>query len=283
MTELENRPSIKETIIITKENLPIWRQEIANLREIPRKERETLNLIRPVLKGADRLGERKDVVELYWEKYLIGKHLAMAARDKSGLWDLPLKALGIGKGYLLMKDSAYKAEKYINKHQVENCRPRSGRFLGEIAIFEKRYDKAISHFQKSINLFNQIDDWSQRVNSLEISGFLAESLILSGQTEEGIDIIKNKFKAYNEGDGVKLKENDYYTWAVWKSGLLTKGWHAILAKKVLLDENNKKLMINLLNSAEKILVIPEGQKTWGNKNFEIRKNEIKAIKKSIGI
>ena len=282
MTEIEKTQPPQE-IKVTSENLPELRQRIGSLREQKGREPETLKLIRSVRKEAIRLGEHEDVVNLYWEEYLVGKHIAMEARDKGGLWNLPLKAKGILEGFRLMRNSANNANKYIDKHHVENCRPRSGRFLGEIALFKKNYDKAIGHFEKSIELFEQSEDWPSKVNALEISGFLAEALILSGKTEEGIDVAKKTFAAYDEEDGVKLKENDYYTWAVWKSGCPIKTWQAILAKRATLDEPIKKALIHMLDFAEQILVIPDGQKTWGDKNFEFRKNEIKAIRKSAGI
>jgi hypothetical protein len=180
-----------------------------------------------------------------------------------------------------MRNSASRADKYIDEHDVEEKRPRSGRFLGEVEMLSKRYGRAVKHFGKSVKLFNNMEEWSQRVNALELSGFLAEALVFSGKTRDGIETAKKTFVAYDEGDGATLKEVDYYTWAVWKSGCATKVWHAILAKSPHLSKEERGELVQMLNEADKILVIPEGDETWGDKNFEIRRDGIKAIRRTL--
>jgi tetratricopeptide (TPR) repeat protein len=178
-----------------------------------------------------------------------------------------------------MRKSALKAEKYINEHNVEEKRPRSGRFLGEVEMLSRRYGKAVRYFRKSVELFSNMEDWNQRINALELSGFLAEALILNGKAQKGIDLAKRTFKAYDKGDGERLKENDYYTWAVWKSGCIIKVWHALLVKRPPLTREITQELIQMLDEADKILIIPEGEETWGDRNFEMRKDEIEAIGK----
>ena len=78
-----------------------------------------------------------------------------------------------------------------------------------------------------------------------------------------------------------MRENDYYTWAVWKSGCAIKIWHALLTKRPPLDTETTQELIQMLDKAEGILVIPEGEETWGDKNFEMRKQEIEAIRKAL--
>lgn len=260
---------------VTLENLSERKLRQASLREQKGKHKEALEEARAI---RERLHE--EIVDMHWEEYLIGKHMIMEARDKEGLWNLPLKVKGIAEGFLLMRNSASRADKYIDEHDVEEKRPRSGRFLGEVEMLSKRYGKAVKHFGRSVKLFNSMEDWSQRVNALELSGFLAEALILSGKTEDGIRIAKKTFVAYDEGDGATLKGVDYYTWAVWKSGCAIKVWHAIFAKTHLVGEERGEL-IRMLDDADKILVIPEDEKTWGDKNFEMRKDEIKAIRRQL--
>ena len=259
---------------VTLENLFERRLQQASLREQKGKQKEALKEARAI---REKLHE--ETVDMFWEEYLIGKHMIMEARDKEGLWNLPLKAKGMAEGFLLMRNSASRADKYIDEHDVEEKRPRSGRFLGEVEMLSKRYGKAVKHFGRSVKLFNNMENWSQRVNALELSGFLAEALILSGKTQDGIETAKKTFAAYDEGDGIILKGNDYYTWAVWKSGCATKVWHAIFAKKPRLAKEEREELVQMLNEADKILVIPEGDETWGDKNFEIRKGGIKAIRR----
>lgn len=261
---------------VTLENLFERRLQQASLREQKGKYKEALKEVRAI---REKLHE--ETVDMFWEEYLIGKHMIMEARDKKGLWNLPLKTKGIAEGFLLMRNSASRADRYIDEHDVEEKKPRSGRFLGEMEMLSKRYGKAVKYFGKSVKLFNNMEDWSQRVNALELSGFLAEALVFSGKTQDGIETAKQTFAAYDEGDGAILKGNDYYTWAVWKSGCATKVWHAILAKKSYLTEEEQGGLIQMLNEADKILVIPEGDETWGDKNFEIRKGGIEAIRREI--
>jgi hypothetical protein len=184
MSEILQKPE-KE---ITPETLPLLRKELAGLRETKGEDKKALAMARWLRGGAERLEAHEDVVDLYWEEYLIGKHIVMEARDKEGLWNLPRKAKGIAEGYLLMRGSAPKAQDYIDKHGVEKKRPRSGRFLGEIAMFERRYGRAIENFRHSIKLFEKMDQWQDRVNALELKGFLAEAMILKGEFETGVGL-----------------------------------------------------------------------------------------------
>lgn len=261
---------------MTLENLHERRLRQASLREQRGRQKEALAEVRAI---RERLHE--EVVDLYWEEYLIGKHMIMEARNLRGLWNLPLKVKGVAEGFLLMRRSAVEAQRYIDKYKVEGKRPRSGRFLGEVEMLSRRYGKAAKLFRESVRLFNKMEDWSQRVNALELSGFLAEALILGGKTQEGIEIARKTFKAYDEGDGKKLRKNDYYTWAVWKSGCVIKVWHALLAKRPLLNIETVQELTQMLNEADRILVIPEGEETWGDRNFEMRKQEIEAIKRAM--
>jgi hypothetical protein len=277
MTERTTGPEIK----VTKENLQSIRGEIASLRERKGENDKTLQMIRWARGGAEAIGAHEDVVDLYWEEYLIGKHIIMEARDQEGLWSLPLKAKDIAKGFLMMRNSALKAEDYIQANEVESKRARSGRFLGETSMLQRNYKDAVKHFRNSVEIFKRMENWRDRVNGLEISGFLAEAMILSGRIEEGIGIARKTFLSYDKGDWELLKKEDYYTWAVWKSGCVIKAWHALLARGVSINEDLKDGMVDMLVDGEEILRIPEGEETWGDKDFSFRKSEILAIKKAL--
>lgn len=262
---------------ITSESLPLWREKVASTREIKGKDTEALNMARKVRAEAMKLGEHEHVVNLYWEEYLIGKHLLMATRNEEmGAGDrLRLRA----QGFLLMRNTSKAAFVYIEKHNVENLRPRSHRFLGKMDMLTKRYGKAIEHFSTGVELFQKMDDPVQRVNALELSGFLAEAMILSGFIPPGIDLAVNTFSRYDEGDGAELRDRDYYTWAVWKSGCATKLWNAFIEKGVKLSGQTRRELTQMLDSANECLVFPDGASTWGDKNFAIRKQEISSIKR----
>ena len=261
-----------ERIIL--EVLPQRRQALASLREEKGKGREAL-------READLLEGRfhEEVVDLIWEHYLIGKHMIMEAREKSGLVNLPVKAIKGAEGYLLMRSSALEAREYIDKYNVEAKKPRSGRFLGEVEMLVSNHKKAAEYFGKSVSLFSKMDDTSDRVNGLELSGFWAEALILGGKTKDGVEIATQTFKAYDTGDGLELKNRDYYTWAVWKSGCVIKAWHALFQKGKLPEGENKEVLVEMLKESEMIVNPPVGTKIWGD--FTFRRDEIASIKRKL--
>jgi hypothetical protein len=275
MTEIPQRPE-KE---VTPDNLVEIRRDIASLREQKGKDQEALNAIRWAREGAKRIGAHEDVVDLYWEEYLVGKHMVMEARDKEGLWQLPPKAKGIAEGYLLMKKAANSAVDYIDNNNVEGKKPRSGRFLGEIAMFERRYGKATDYFKESVELFKQMEDWRDRVNALELKGFLAEAMIFSGEAEKGVALTRKTFLEYDEVEAARLRDGDYYTWAVWKSGCVIKAWHALLAKDIPVNRDLTEGMVDMLIDVESVFGVPEGVEIWGD--FSAREQEVASIKRAI--
>lgn len=268
---------------ITPERLSVLRQEIASMREEKGREKETLQLIEKVRPEAVKLGEYEHVVNLYWEEYLVGKHILMYARDSKGL--KPSKIYNMASGFIRMRSSAKKAQEYIEEHSIDILRARSHRFLGEVAMIEsaslkRPAKKAEEHFGQAVEEFKQSPDFGQRVNALELSGFLAEAMVLNGKVDEGIEIAKSIFKAYDEGDGLTLKEKDYFTWAIWKSGCATKISHALVHKGAELSNNRRGEITQMLEEAESILIQPEGVEIWA-KDFQIRKDDVVAVKSSL--
>jgi hypothetical protein len=266
---------------ITSENLPEWRNKMAVLREQKGEDFKALTLVRKIRKAAEGLESHEDVVNAYWEEYLIGKHLLMQARDEA---KNPFRKGILGTyGFYLMRTSSKEALKYTNEHNVDSLKPRTHRFLGEVDMFSRRYDSAVSHFQEGIKLFEKVEDPTVRWNALEFSGFLAEALVLSGKTEAGITLTKETFVKYDEGDGLLMKEASYYQWAVWKSGCIAKLWNAILIKKVSLDETTGSELKNMLFLGESLLVFLDGSEEKGGLNFNIRKAEFARLKKEVGL
>lgn len=243
---------------LTVEQIKATRQEITILREQPGKEQEALDLIHPTREDAMLLGLHEDVVDLYWEEYLVGKHL----NDTN-----------------LMESSANSANDYIDEFNVESKRPRNHRFLGEVAMRKGNYDDAIRHFNTGIELFEQMSNTDERVNSLEFKGFLAEALVRSGKVQEGIALGAKTFEDFDKEDGAKLKERDYYTWAVWKSGIISKVGKAVLDTNTELDESEETELLNELEEAGRILSAPR-QENWPS-GSEYRKDEITRIKQRL--
>jgi hypothetical protein len=259
---------------IPLEDLPQRRTKLAELREQKGKSGEALD-------EAKKLEGRfhEEVVDLIWEQYLIGKHMVMEAREKAGVVSLPKKVIEMSQGYLIMRSSATGAQEYIEQNDVKAKQPRSGRFLGEVEMLVGYHTKAAEHFEKSISLFEQMDESSDRVNALELSGFLVEALVLGGKVDEGIKIATKTFADYDSGDGQSLKDRDYYTWAVWKSGCATKVWHALLQKGITLQGEDREKLVGMLLESEEILNPPPETKIWGS--FDLRKDEVSSIKKKL--
>jgi hypothetical protein len=140
---------------------------------------------------------------------------------------------------------------------------------------------AARHFERSVSLFEKMNDPSDKVNALELSGFLVEALILEGKTEKGVRIATETFDKYDKSDGQALKDRDYYTWAVWKSGCAIKTWHALLQKGISPPGQDREKLLSMLNESEIILNPPSEVKIWGS--FDLRKDEIASIKKGLDI
>jgi hypothetical protein len=253
MTERSENVSQQE---ITKENLEYWREEVSLLRETKGRQKDALILARKVREKAEKLGSHEDVVNLFWEEYLVGRHYYMYARDEA---KNPMeKAVKSAYGLYLMKNGAKAALDYANEHNVESLKPRTHRFSGQLDMIFKKYSSAINHFRQGIELYRKMEDPTQRWNSLEFNGLLAEALILSGKVNEGIDVAQKTFTEYDEGDGLLMKEVNYYQWAVWKSGCAAKMWNALLENDVPLGEEKRSDFVDMYRQAKSILQFPNG-------------------------
>ena len=262
-------------IEVTPENLPALRQEIASLREEKGREEETLRLINRVRPEAIKLEEHEHVVNLYWEEHLVGQHMIMMEKSKADEIDFER----IAEGLKIMEEATIKGQEYIDANSVESLRPRSHRFLGRVADYKGEFNESRQHYEKAVELFEKEEDLMSRVNRLEIQGFLAYSLIMTGEIQEGLELGRRTFTEFDVSpDGKKLKEKDYYTWAVWKSGVAIRIINELVSRD---GEYDREELTNWLDEAELILIIPEGDETWGDKNFQFRKDEIEAVRKKL--
>lgn len=267
-------------IEVTPETLPALREKIGFIREEKGREEEVLQLIKHVRERAIKIEAHEDVVNLYWEEYLVGKHTLMYARDSGGL--RPSRIYNMASGFFRMRSSANKASEYIEGHGVDSLRARSHRFLGEVTMIEsaalrKSPIKAEEHFAQAVDEFKKHPDFKQRKNALELSGFLAEAMVLNGKIDEAFELAKETFQAYDEGDGATLKETNYHEWAVWKSGCVTKLSHALIHMGIELDEERKRELSRMLNEADAILVVPKGFDIKPE-HFQTRKEDVAAAK-----
>jgi hypothetical protein len=265
MTE---RPIIN--IEITSENLPRIREEIAKKRE----EFGAETVIGDIRFYREKMIEaelHEDAVDFFWEEYLYGKHLVMDERDvdRKG-------SERYNQGLGMMRKMAKEAHQYIVKHNVKNKLTRSHRFVGEMSQFDGDLDSAVRHFSQAISRFDEEEDFDQRINGLELRGFLAEALVLTGAIDEAVDLTVNTFEFYDKGDGKILKEKDYDTWAIWKTGVPIKVWHGVFDSNASLSNEQRKALENMLDQADSVLAIKE---TWAD--FQRRKNEIVVIREKL--
>lgn len=239
---------------------------VSRLREQPGQNTDTLGLIRGLREEARRLGLHGYVVDLYWEECLMAKHMFN---------DNPQDSSAVS----IFKTAAIAADGYIEKFNVGSKRIRSGRFVGEAAMLEGDYEEAISVLRRTVLQFETDVNPEQRVNALELRGFLSEAFIRSGKAQKGIKTGIKTFEDFNKGLGLSLKKRDYYVWAVWKSGIVIKMWNAILDMGVELDESERKELLDELDEAEKLFNVPHKEEYLSH--FEIRKAQIFKVREKI--
>lgn len=269
---MENKDNSPE--VITKETLPGILSEIAVEREKKGTSETLIPRIQQIRQEAERMGEKSVVLQLYQEEFLSAQHVVMEERSKRFKAN-PLRA---AKGIFLMESSSKAMEKYSEENSgdldpVVNA--RVSRFLGRYADHKNQYKKSEGYYRKGLEYFDQSTKMEERFNRLEFLGFLSYSLIKQGKTDEGFDLTQKTLRDFDESDeGKWLKENNYYTWAVWKSGIEIRTAEHIGKTK---DFNNLDLAKRFLVEAENILVMPDST----SENFRIRLDELNSVKHSI--
>lgn len=249
---------------LTAAEMPARRGEIGTLREHKGKEQETLMLTRSTREDAKRLSLHEDVADLYWEECLPARRMLMNNPQDD-------------TARPLFKAAAIAADAYIEDHNVESRKPRSQLFLGQAAMFEEDFEEAARCFIEGIVLFEKSADASVRENALELRGFLTEALLRSGEIEEGLHEGFDLLSDFDKKEGANLKKDDYYKWAVWKSGVVIKMWNAVLDDKIDLGAQEGKLLVELDGAEEIISVDSEGMLG----DFSYRKEEMAQIRKRL--
>lgn len=261
--------------------IPAWRKALAAVREKPGMEEVTISLARALRGMCESLGLHPDVVNLYWEEFLAGQHIMMnelAKPEKGRLTQL------LDRGLDVMGRSAKDAHQYIlDNPGLEEQEKRSYRFLGRLYDYKQDYPLAIENYKKSIEMFDKEEDQMIRVNALEIAGFLCFSLIMNGQIDEGRDLAVKTFSDYFDSEaGRELKSTDYYTWAVWASGVPIRIIGALVQVEAI-NPNQIEWANDWLKRAEEVLIFPDGSETFGDKNFEYRKNELQSVRERLAL
>src|SRR4030042_3907215 len=215
---MENKEFFIKNELITKKSLEYHLGEFSKRREEKGSSEIVLPVFRFLREQAKILKEPTLVTQFYQEEFLCGQHMVMEEKAKR-LKANPIRA---AKGMLIMNKTAKNMEKYMNENE-EKIDPvvknRVFRFLGRHADYQGKYSKSENYYRKGLVYFDSSTEPEERFNQLELMGFLSYSLIKQGK-EEGIDLAEQTLTDFDESpEGKWLKENNYYTWAVWKSGV----------------------------------------------------------------
>ena len=266
---MEKENLAREEIIITKENLPSILSEIAVEREKKGTSEVLIPHIRKVRKEVEKLGDASSAVQLYQEEFLSAQHIVMEEKSKR-LKANPIRA---AKGLFIMESTSKTMEKYVgNKDLDPVIRARIFRFLGRYADHKGQFNKSEVYYRKGLEYIDQSTKPEEKFNRLEFLGFISYSLTKQGKTEEGLDLAKQTLKDFDKSDeGKWLKENNYYAWAVWKSGIEIRTAEHITKKK---DFKNADLAKTFLTDSENILRMPDGT----TESFRLRLDELATVK-----
>ena len=276
---MENREGFsKQEVIVTKENLSSILTEIAVQREKKGTSEVLIPYICKVREEVEKLGDVTHVVQLLQEEALCGKHMIMEEISKGLKGDLFKTATRAIKGLWIMKKTSNAMKGYLGRKGLDPVtEARIFRFLGRHEDEKGMFKKSEPYYRKGLEYFNQSDKIEERYNRLEFLGFLSFSLIKQGKAkkDEGIKLAKQTLKDFDESDeGKWLRENNYYAWAVWKSGIELRTAEHIFKKK---DVKNADLAKILLTDSENILRMPDG----ATESFRLRLDELNATKELV--
>ncbi len=257
--------------IITKENLPMLLTQIGTEREKKGTSETIIPQIHKIRVEAERLGEKSMVLQLYQEEFLSAQHMVMEEKAKR----FKANPLRVAKALFILERTSKTMEDYSETNS-ENLDPvvkaRVFRFLGRHADHKSQYKKSEEYYKKGLEYFDQSTKIEERFNRLEFLGFISNSLIKQGKTERGLALAQQTLRDFDDSnEGKWLKENDYYTWAVWKSGIEIRTSEHIANTN---DLEHTDLVNNFLRDAENILTIPDGN----SEIFRLRLDELDIVK-----
>jgi len=264
--------SPKELEIIPRELIISKVQEIAIEREKVGTSEVLIPQIRNLREKAINQKEHDIVIQLFQEEYLSAQHMSMEERSKGLKNSDKLRA---AHGLIIMKTSINGMQKYQEEHQADispALKARNFRFMGRFADRLHQYQKSEKLYRQGLEYFDFQKEPENRYQRLELLGFISFSLLKQGKKSEGLKLMDQVLKDYDESpEGEWLKKSDYYTWAVWKSGV------EIRNSEYLIEHHQMSGVEGLMNDVKKILVMPDGN----NEKFGIRIGELDRLKNLI--
>jgi hypothetical protein len=256
---------------IEKENLPKVLEKIALTRETKGTSETLIPYIHFVRGEAQKLGELSTVVQLYQEEFLSGQHMVMEERSKR----FSANPFRLAKGIFVMESTSREMEKYLGDSGEKLdavVKARIYRYLGRYADYKHQYHKSEEYYRKGLLFFDQSENIDERFNKLEFLGFLSYSLLKQGKTKEGLEMATSTLSKFDDSEeGKWLKENSYYTWAVWKSGIEIRTAEHLLNSK---EPDSRVLAKGLIKVTGDTLTMPDGTKDV----FQLRIDELNKVK-----
>lgn len=222
-------------------------QRISLLREQKGREIDTLNAIKSLKPRVEDDQDFSSLALLYFEEAFTYQHLFMSHIET----DTNLK---------LMEEAALEAHHIITTNQLSTLLPDSHRMLGRVKDYQKNYLAAYDHYQWALDAYQK--DNHPRV--FEIKSFISTNLVNQGRHQDGLDLAK---KTYRDFDTLPLKQTDYYTWAVWKTGIFPRISNALLSQGT--DFNRQEIKEYLNDSLN--LLLSSGNPS----DFQYRIDELK--------
>lgn len=247
--------------------------QIGQEREKKGTSEKLIPFIQFVRAEAEKLSEKSTVLQLYQEEFLSAQHMVMEEKSKGVTGNVVRAGRGIG----IMEVVTRCMESYANENSEDlegAVKARVYRFLGRFSDYKKQYKKSEEYYQKGLVFFQDALAIEKRVNRLELLGFVSYSLLKQRKTGDGLFLALHTLKEFDESeDGIWLKGQDYYTWAVWKSGIEIRTAEHILHSK---NSENITFAKEFLEDAETILQMPDGTKEV----FRLRLDELEATKEA---
>ena len=219
-------------------------QEIAKLREIKGQESQTLAKINSLIPQVEAENDFIVLAKLFWEQAFVYQHLVMSHVNES----INLK---------LMEESALNSHDIILKQNLTDLLGDDLRFLGRVYDYNRDYPQAYNFYQQALDFYQK----QNNPRTLEINAFICANLIYQNKIDDGLALAK---KTYAEFETCPLKQSDFYTWAVWKTGIYPRVIKALISQNQTFDSLEMK---NILLNDQKLLM---GEKF----DFRFRLDEI---------
>ncbi len=246
-------------------NFPELRRITSQKREDLANQKEALADTKLLREFAMENDLKDESIELFLEEALIHQHFFMETQDSLYLQE--------------MKKAITQASEYLKANNLTHWESRIARFMGRISDYEKNYQAAADYYKEAIAKIHLDPIFSKnKALRLELEGFLIIDEFHLGNTEETILKVEKLFQDYEQtSEGLELKEKDYTTWAIWRSGLLINLCKTLIELRKL--ELYREKIDEWLRLAESDLLPPKEVETWSD--FSFRQNEIAKIREVI--